>query len=79
MDEDEFLRLNFVQVDLERSKWLLKQIVRSRLDLLQKYAGFVAGRMGERRKLNGSEGGLFKSKLHPLNHPAQQQLECVTD
>ncbi|SPO23748.1 related to SLD5 - subunit of the GINS complex [Ustilago trichophora] len=56
VNEDEFLRLNLVQVDLERSKWLLKQIVRCRMDLLQKYAGFVQGRAGERRKLNGTEG-----------------------
>ncbi|SPO24451.1 related to SLD5 - subunit of the GINS complex [Ustilago trichophora] len=56
VDEDEFLRLNLVQVDLERSKWLLKQIVRCRMDLLQKYAGFIQARAAERRKLNGTEG-----------------------
>lgn len=55
VDEDEYLRLNLVQVDLERCKWLLKQILRMRMDLLQKYAGFVVGRPGERRKLNGAE------------------------
>lgn len=57
VDEDEYLRLNLVQVDLERCKWLLKQIVRCRMDLLQKYAAFVAGRgPAERGKLNASEG-----------------------
>ena len=57
VDEDEYLRLNLVQVDLERCKWLLKQIVRSRMDLLQKYAGFVVGRgPTERAKLNAAEG-----------------------
>lgn len=55
VDEDEYLRLNLVQVDLERCKWLLKQILRIRMDLLQKYAGFVVGRTGERRKLNDAE------------------------
>ncbi|KAJ9479412.1 DNA replication complex GINS protein SLD5 [Pseudozyma hubeiensis] len=55
VDEDEYLRLNLVQVDLERCKWLLKQILRMRMDLLQKYAGFVVGRTGERRKLNDAE------------------------
>ncbi|EST05216.1 GINS complex, subunit Sld5 [Kalmanozyma brasiliensis GHG001] len=55
VDEDEYLRLTLVQVDLERCKWLLKQVVRCRMDLLQKYAGFVAGRSGERDKLNASE------------------------
>ncbi|CDW99184.1 hypothetical protein [Sporisorium scitamineum] len=55
VDEDEYLRLNLVQVDLERCKWLLKQIVRSRMDLLQKYAGFVVGRAREKAKLNASE------------------------
>lgn len=56
IDEDEYLRLNLVQVDLERCKWLLKQILRSRMDLLQKYAGFVVGRPNERSKLNHAEG-----------------------
>lgn len=55
VDEDEYLRLNLVQVDLERCKWLLKQVVRCRLDLLQKYAAFVQGRGVEREKLNASE------------------------
>ncbi|CBQ73325.1 conserved hypothetical protein [Sporisorium reilianum SRZ2] len=55
VDEDEYLRLNLVQVDLERCKWLLKQIVRSRMDLLQKYAGFVVGRTSEKAKLNATE------------------------
>lgn len=55
IDEDEYLRLNLVQVDLERCKWLLKQIVRCRMDLLQKYAGFVQGRAKERRKLSETE------------------------
>lgn len=55
IDEDEYLRLTLVQVDLERSKWLIKQAVRSRMDLLQKYAGFIAARTGEKDKLNASE------------------------
>ncbi|SOV08950.1 related to SLD5 - subunit of the GINS complex [Ustilago sp. UG-2017a] len=55
VDEDEFLRLNLVQVDLERCKWLLKQIVRSRMDLLQKYAGFIGSRIGEKMKCNAAE------------------------
>nr|CDI53765.1 conserved hypothetical protein [Melanopsichium pennsylvanicum 4] len=55
IDEDEFLRLNLVQVDLERCKWLLKQILRSRIDLLHKYAGFIAVRQMEKRKLNATE------------------------
>lgn len=55
VDEDEFLRLNLVQVDLERCKWLLKQILRSRMDLLQKYAGFVGSRSGEKMKCNAAE------------------------
>ena len=55
VDEDEFLRLNLVQVDLERCKWLLKQILRSRMDLLQKYAGFIESKDTEKRKLNASE------------------------
>ncbi|TKY85417.1 hypothetical protein EX895_005579 [Sporisorium graminicola] len=55
VDEDEYLRLNLVQVDLERCKWLLKQIVRSRMDLLQKYAAFVVGRASEKAKLNATE------------------------
>lgn len=55
VDEDEYLRLNLVQVDLERCKWLLKHIVRSRMDLLQRYAGFVSGRQNEKAKLNATE------------------------
>ncbi len=38
------LRLNLVQVDLERCKWLLSRWFGVGLDLLQKYAAFVAGR-----------------------------------
>ena len=55
MDEDEFVRLNLVQVDLERCKWLLKHIVRCRMDLLQKYAAFFGARPSETSKLNATE------------------------
>lgn len=55
VDEDEFLRLNLVQVDLERCKWLLKHILRTRMDLLQKFGAFIVARQNERRKLNDAE------------------------
>ncbi len=55
IDEDEFLRLNMVQVDLERAKWLVKLVTRTRLDLAQKFAGFIQARPAQRAKLNPTE------------------------
>lgn len=55
IDEDEFLRLNMVQVDLERAKWLVKLVTRTRLDLAQKFAGFIHARPAQRAKLNPTE------------------------
>ncbi|PWY99455.1 hypothetical protein BCV70DRAFT_140396, partial [Testicularia cyperi] len=55
VDEDEHLRLNLVQIDLERTKWLLRHILRSRSDLLHKYAQFISSSPAELDKLLPSE------------------------
>lgn len=54
-NEDEYLRLNLVQVDLERTKWLLKHTLRTRMDLLQKHANYIVASPHEMAKLTQTE------------------------
>lgn len=54
-NEDEYLRLNLVQVDLERTKWLLKHALRTRMDLLQKHANYIVAHPQEVAKLTQTE------------------------
>lgn len=54
-NEDEYLRLNLVQVDLERTKWLLKHTLRTRMDLLQKHANYIVASPEQMGKLTQTE------------------------
>ncbi|PKI85000.1 GINS complex subunit [Malassezia vespertilionis] len=65
--EEEHFRLNLVQLDVERAKWLLRSYLRSRLVKIEKYAAYIMEHRTEQARLSDVELGYAK-RYHQLMH-----------
>lgn len=58
--EEEHFRLNLVQLDADRAKWLVRSFLRARLVKLEKYASYLASHPSEQSSLSDLELGYVK-------------------
>lgn len=58
--EEEHFRLNLVQLDADRAKWLLRSFLRARLVKLEKYAMYISKNQSEHTRLSDLELGYVK-------------------
>ncbi|WFD46500.1 GINS complex subunit [Malassezia furfur] len=64
--EEEHFRLNLVQLDVERAKWLLRNYLRSRLAKIETYAAYIMSHRSEQQRLSDIELG-YARRFHQLN------------
>ena len=58
--EEEHFRLNLVQLDADRAKWLVRSFLRARLVKLETYAPYLASQPSEQMRLSDLELGYVK-------------------
>ncbi|WFD30327.1 GINS complex subunit [Malassezia sp. CBS 17886] len=58
--EEEHFRLNLVQLDIERSKWLVRSYLRARLAKIEKLAAYIVQSSREQQRLSATELGYVR-------------------
>lgn len=58
--EEEHFRLNLVQLDVDRCRWLLRSFLRTRLSKLEKHAPYIVRERTEQLRLSDMELGYVK-------------------
>ncbi|WFD39751.1 GINS complex subunit [Malassezia japonica] len=64
--EEEHFRLNLVQLDVERAKWLMRSYLRARLAKIEKHAAHLMAHRSEQQRLSDVELG-YARRYHQLN------------
>ncbi|WFD34010.1 GINS complex subunit [Malassezia cuniculi] len=58
--EEEHFRLNLVQLDMERGKWIVRSYLRVRLHKIERYAMHIAGSTAAQERLSAPELGYVR-------------------